>query len=175
MQQHRKQGSADTTQKASNMRCTHAHCREPQAVTTPSPPRSPTLAHIHRYVDVGWLNIMSLLSVEPKKRDSSIIFLPAKHTHLHTCTRTKVSELLCCGRFSHFNKWCHHKRKWSYHHSLLTSAGTPETHSCLLTWKILACFDKPDTTATHVGSTCKFTKSLRSSQIFIIFFLKPGL
>lgn len=98
MQQHRKQGSADTTQKASNMRCTHAHCREPQAVTTPSPPRSPTLAHIHRYVDVGWLNIMSLLSVEPKKRDSSIIFLPAKHTHLHTYTHAHEQRSQnCCA------------------------------------------------------------------------------
>lgn len=119
---------------------------------------------------------MSLLSVELKKSDSSIILLPVKHTQTHTHASTKVSELLRYGRFCHFNKWCHHKRKCSYHHSPLTSAGTPETHSCLLTWKILACFDKPDTTATHVGSTCKFTKSLRSSQIFIIIsFFKPGL
>lgn len=84
----------------------------------------------------------------------------------HALAQTKVSELLCSGRFCQYNKWCHHKRKCSYHHSLLTSAATPETHSCFLTWKIRACFDKTDTAATHVGSTHKFTTSLCCSRVY---------
>lgn len=91
---------------------------------------STTHVHVHTCTDrwmlvVGF--VMSVLSMESKHTLTlqSFYYHGNIQCYRHS-THTQVPGLRCWDHFCHFNKWCHHKGKWSYHYSLLTSGGTVE-------------------------------------------------